>query len=245
MKFIPTRLSPWRASLWGLGIAAALTAPLAQAKDCGCSDLPTMIEELAQYEFLQKTFKGYADYTPSSFLTIGDMQQAAQSQMNTAFYGNQAAPAAGTTNGAHAALGTDIHDASCPIVEYLYDKHGNKIVDQKGEHKTRVADETKYNPTQCAGRTRADFAHERAHVATCQNLVASGKSNLWNRLSFFAGDDAAAYKAGADVLRAEIKPLASKCGWDTSTKNRLPNVQEAQDLAKKAAKARPKKRRKK
>jgi hypothetical protein len=74
--------------------------------------------------------------------------------------------------------------------------------------------------------------------------VQTNKTNLWSRLSFFAADDAAAYKAGADVLREEIKPLAQKCGWDNSTKNRLPNLQEAQDLAKRAAKARPKRRKK-
>jgi hypothetical protein len=231
-----------RASLWGLGIAASITTPLAQARDCGCGDLPGMVQELAQYEFLQKKFQDYADYTPTSFLTITDMQQAATNQMNAAFYGTTAS--AGTSSGAHAALGTDIHDASCPILEYLYDKKGRAILDKDGNQKSKIADEKTYNPSQCSGRTRADFAHERAHVATCQRLVQTNKTNLWSRLSFFAADDAAAYKAGADVLREEIKPLAQKCGWDNSTKNRLPNIQEAQDLAKRAAKARPKRRKK-
>jgi hypothetical protein len=231
-----------RASLWGLGIAASAATPIVQARDCGCGDLPGMINELAQYEFLQKTFQGYADYMPTSFLTITQMQQAAQNQMNSAFYGNNAS--AGTSSGAHAALGTDIHDASCPILEYLYDKKGRALLDKEGNQRTKIADEKTYNPSQCSGRTRADFAHERAHVATCQRLVQSGKTNLWDRLGFFAGDDALAYRAGADALREEIKPLAQKCGWDNSTKNRLPNVQEAQDLAKRAAKARPKRRKK-
>jgi hypothetical protein len=202
-----------------------------------------MIHELAQYEFLEKAFQSYADYVPATFLTIGEMQQAAQTQMNSAFYG-QNSGSTGTTSGAHAALGTDIHDESCPIVEYVYDKKGKAVMNPDGSQKTKPANESTYNPTQCAGRTRADFAHERAHVATCQKLVQSGKSNLWKRLSFFAADDAAAYKAGADVLRNEIKPLAQKCGWDNSTKNRLPNVEEAQQLAKRASKARPKRRRK-
>ena len=237
-----TKISALRASLWGLGLAASITTPLAQARDCGCGDLPGMINELAQYEFLQKKFQSYADYMPAGFLTITEMQQAATNQMNAAFYGNSAA--SGTSSGAHAALGTDIHDASCPILEYLYDKKGNAILDKNGNQKTKIADEATYNPSQCSGRTRADFAHERTHVATCEKLVKSGKSNLWDRLSFFAGDDAAAYRAGADVLRNEIKPLAQKCGWDNSTKNRLPDLKEAQDLAKRASKARPKRRKK-
>ncbi len=232
-----------RASLWGLGIAACITTPIVQARDCGCSDLPGMINELAQYEFLQKKFQSYADYVPARFRTVSDMQQAAQTDMNTAFYGNNTST--GTSSGAHAALGTDVHDTSCPIVEYLYDKKGRPIMDKDGNQKTKIADEKTYNPRQCSGRTRADFAHERAHVASCQKLASSGKSDQWRRLDFFARDDAAAYKAGADVLREEIKPLAQKCGWDNSTKNRLPNVQEAQELAKAAAKARPKKRRRK
>lgn len=232
-----------RASLWGLGIAASMATPLVRAAECGCSDLPGMINELAQYEFLEKKFKGYADYMPARFRSISEMQQDAQNAMNQAFYGNSAST--GTSSGAHAALGTDVHDASCPIVEYLYDKKGRPIMDKDGNQKTKVANEKTYNPKQCAGRTRADFEHERAHVATCQTLVQSGKTDNWRQLEFFARDDAAAYKAGADALRKEIKPLAQKCGWDNSSKNRLPNVQEAQDLAKSAAKARPKKKRRK
>lgn len=240
----PTRKTiALRASLWGLGIAASITTPMVRAAECGCGDLPGMINELAQYEFLQKKFESYADYMPARFRSINDMQQGAQNEMNTAFYGNTTST--GTTDGAHAALGTDIHNASCPIVEYLYDKQGHPIMDKDGEQKTKVADEKTYNPKQCRGRTRADFAHEGAHVATCKALVASNETSKWSRLEFFARDDARAYKAGADALRAEIQPLAMKCGWENSTKNRLPNVQEAQELAKKAAKARPKKRRKK
>lgn len=241
---LPIRCLSWRASLWGLGIAAGLVSPLAQSRDCGCGDLPVMIQELAEHEFMAKVFQGYADRTPGSILTHADLQQAAQQQLNDAFYSTQAGSSAGTTSGAHAALGTDINDSSCPILEYLYDAKGRKVLDKDGKHKTRAVTEETFKTKQCRSRTKADFAHERAHAETCKKLVANGKSHLWDRVSFFAANDAEAYRAGAAVLREEIKSLSGKCGWDSSSKNRLPNVQEAQALAKRAAKARPKKRRK-
>lgn len=226
------------AGLWGL-----LVAPLAQARECGCGDLPVMLTELTQHEYMQKLFQSYADYMPREIQTATELKERAEAQLNAAFYGSNGA-AAGTTHGAHAALGTDIYDPNCPILAYLYDKKGNKVLEKDGSHKAVPATEKSYKTAQCAARTRADFAHERAHQANCLKLVASNKTHLWERLTFFAADDANAYKVGADVLRAEIKTLAANCGWESSTKNRLPNINEAEELAKKAAKARPARRRK-
>lgn len=231
------------ASLWGLGIAASLVAPLAQARECGCGDLPVMLTELTQHEYMQKLFQSYADYMPREIQTPTELKERAEAQLNAAFYGSNGA-AAGTTHGAHAALGTDIYDPSCQILAYLYDKQGNKVLEKDGSHKAVPATEKSYKTAQCAARTRADFAHERAHQANCLKLVASNKTHLWERPTFFAADDANAYKVGADVLRAEIKTLAANCGWESSTKNRLPNIDEAESLAKKAAKARPARRKK-
>lgn len=245
MKRMSATTRARRTGLWALGIVACLTAPLTQARDCGCGDLPTMIQELNEHEFLANVFQRYSDYTPSTILTIREMQTAARDQLNAAFYGEQAGASAGTTSGAHAALGTDVFDATCPILEYLYDSKGKALLNKDGTQRTRPVTEETFKTKQCRGRTRADFAHERSHVANCQKLVASGKTHLWDRLSFFAADDAQAYRAGAAVLREEVKSLTSKCGWDSSSKNRLPNVQEAQQLSERAAKARPKRRKKK
>lgn len=230
--------------IWGFGLAASLTTPLAQARECGCGDLPVMLNELAQHEYMQKLFQGYADYLPRGIETPGQVKDRAQEQFNAAFYGASAGSVAGTTHGGHAALGTDVYDSSCPILAYLYDKKGNKVLNKDGTQTTEPVTEQTYKTSQCSGRTRADFAHERAHQANCRRLVENNKTKLWDSPAFFAGDDANAYKVGADVLRSEIKTLAGTCGWESSTKNRLPDIDEAMQLAKKAAKARPARRRK-
>lgn len=230
------------ASLWGLGLSAGLIAPLGQARECGCGDLPAMLNELTQLEYMQKLFKGYSEYMPYGIQTHTELKERAEAQLNTAFYGDNAAT--GTTGGAHAALGTDIYDPNCPILAYLYDKKGNKVLNKDGTHKAVPATEKSYKPNQCAARTRADLAHERAHQDHCLKLVANNKTHLWDRLTFFAADDSEAYKAGAEVLRTEFRSLAAKCGWENSTKNRLPNINEAEELAKQAAKARPARRKK-
>jgi hypothetical protein len=231
-----------RTGIWGLGLAASLAMPLAQARDCGCNDLPAMIQELTEYEYMQKLFKSYADYMPYEIQNSTELKDRAQAQLNAAFYSGAVA---GTTHGAHAALGTDIRNATCPILSYVYDKKGNKVLNKDGTPKLEAVTEKTYRTSQCSGRTRADFAHEQSHVDKCRELVKNNKTHLWDRLTFFAQDDADAYRAGADVLRTEIKTLASTCGWESSTKNRLPDFDEAHELVKKAAKARPARRKKK
>jgi len=233
-----------KAFLIGLGIAASLAVPLAQARDCGCADLPAMVTDLTQHEFLQKLFQGYADYMPRGIQTPADVQARAQAQFNEAFYPKNGA-VAGTAHGGHAALGTDLNDPKCPIVMYLYDKKGQPLRDKDGRHRTKPVTERTYKTQQCSGRTRADFAHERAHVANCLKLVETNRTHLWDSPEFFARDDANAYRVGADALRSEIGTLARNCGWDSSTRNRLPNREEAEALAKQAAKARPSRNKKK
>lgn len=243
-RFITTGLwglGIWRLGTWGLGIAAILAAPLAQARECGCGDLPVMLKELTEHEYNQKLFQGYADYMPYSVQNTDELKALAEKQFNAAFYSEAVA---GTTQGGHAALGTDVRDPTCPILSYVYDKKGRKVLGKDGKPKLAPVTEQTYRTSQCAGRTKADFAHENAHVENCRKLVASNKVATWDNLTFFARDDANAYKVGADVLRSEIRSLAATCGWESSTKNRLPDFDEAEALAKKAAKARPARRKK-
>lgn len=220
-----------------LGMQAQAAAP------CGCKDLPMMVSEINEQEFLQKLFEKWSGYMPVEILTTSDLVDRATQQFNDAFYGDKGA-AAGTAHGGHAAMGTDLESATCPIVEYLYDKKGKPLKNPDGTQKTTPVTEETFKTKQCASMVKYTFAHERAHQATCLALVASGRQKMWKSPEFFAGDDAKAYKAGLDVLRSETEALASKCGWESSTKNRLPNLDEAKALAQRAAKARAPKRKK-
>lgn len=227
-----------------LGLAASLTASLAAARDCGCGDLPQMTRELTEQEFLEKKFRDFSDYMPRGIETPTQLQDRVQADFNAAFYPNNGANSAGTTHGGHAHMGTDLNDATCPIVLYLYDSKGRALRDKDGAHRTRPVSEATFPGKQCKALVNFAFAHERSHQATCLRLVESGRTKSWESPSFFARDDASAYQAGADALRQEIKSLAGMCGWENSTKNRLPNIDEARDLARRAAKARPARRRK-
>jgi hypothetical protein len=227
-----------------LSVATSLIALPVIARDCGCSDLPQMTRELTEQEFLQKKFQDWSEYMPRGIENTSQLRERAQTEFNAAFYSNNGSSAAGTTHGGHAHMGTDLTDASCPLVLYLYDSKGRALLDKNGDQRTRPVSEENFPGRQCAALVNFAFVHERVHQATCLKLVESGRTKSWESPAFFARDDASAYRAGADALRSDIKSLAGKCGWESSAKNRLPNVDEAKELAKRAAKARPARRRK-
>lgn len=229
--------------LCGLAAGAALFASNTYAAaPCGCKDLPVLVKELTEQQFLQQLFAKWSVYMPREITTTASLRDHAVQQFNDAFYGTGAA--AGTASGGHAAYGTDLESAECPIVQYLYDAKGRPLKNKDGTQKTVPVTEETVKTKECASLVNYLFAHERAHQVTCQNLVKNGKTNLWKSPEFFAADDAKAYQAGIDVLREELKNLAGKCGWESSTKNRLPNLDEAKDLAKRAAKTVTSRRRK-
>ena len=230
--------------LLALALLGSLATTLASARDCGCGDLPQMTRELTEQEFLQKKFQDWSAYMPREIQTTTQLQERAQADFNAAFYANNGATSAGTTHGGHAHMGTDLKDPTCPLVLYLYDAKGRALRDKNGEQRTRPVAEANFPGKQCTALVNFAFAHERAHQATCLKLVQSGRTQSWQSPAFFARDDANAYKVGAEALRNEIRALAGKCGWDNSTKNRLPDANEAKELAKRAAKARPARRRK-
>jgi hypothetical protein len=222
--------------LIGLAAAAALIAPDAfGAAPCGCKNLPQMVQELNEQQFLQRLFSRWSVYMPLGIETIGDLVDHATVQFNDAFYGGSGA--AGTASGGHAAFGTKFRDANCPIVQYLYDKKGRPLKNKDGTQKTVPVSEKTLQTKDCASIVDYLFAHERSHQATCKNLVKQGKTALWDNPEFYAADDAKAYQAGIDVLSKEIASLAGKCGWNSSSKNRLPDLDQAKKLAKRAAKA--------
>jgi hypothetical protein len=231
--------------LVGLLCTVAFVASGAHAATpCSCKDLPVMVQELTEQQFLQQLFAKWEGYTPRAVETPAQLIELATQQFNDAFYGDKGSAAAGTANGGHAAFGTDLESNTCPIVQYLYDNKGKPLKNRDGTQKTVPIDEKSLKTKECDSLVKYAFAHERSHQATCLNLVKNGTTNLWKSPGFFAGDDAKAYQAGIDVLREDTKTLAGKCGWDNTTQKRLPNLDEAKDLAKRAAKTIPSRKRK-
>lgn len=221
----------------GITVVAALLATESEAAaPCGCKDLPAMIKELNEQQFLQQLFTKWADYMPSEIVTTSDLVDHATQQFNDAFYSRRGRSVAGTANGGHAAFGTDLESKTCPIVQYLYDAKGKPKKNDDGTQMTQPVTEENLQTKECESFVKYEFAHERSHQATCLKLVADKDTWSWKNPVFFAHDDAKAYQAGIDVLREETKTLAGKCGWDNSTKNRLPDLNEAKKLAKRASK---------
>lgn len=230
-------------TLVALALTIVAMSGAAEAAPCGCKDLPTMVRELNEQEFLKNLFSQWAAYMPREILTTNDLVSRATREFNQTFYSGSGGAAAGTTHGGHAHMGTNFRDPTCPIVTYHYDRRGRPVRNRDGSHRTSPVDESTYKTKQCDAMVAYTFAHERHHQQTCLKLVAQGRTEMWDRPGFFAQNDADAYQAGIDVLRREIQALAGRCGWERSTKDQLPNVEQAQDLARRATQSRPPRRR--
>ena len=196
-----------------------------KAPPCGCDDLATVEQQLRDQEFLYGLFSEWSGYLPGSILTTADMQERAVTLLQLTFYGVKSQAPQKDTSGARADLGTILTDASCPIVLYHY-KDGKPVMVPKNPipkgqkpppdvelvQETSPITEDKYEPNgQCAALVHYTFAHERQHVASCKAQFAANKVDQWARPQFFAADDAKAYKAGIDVLRAERDKLRRQC----------------------------------
>jgi len=207
-------------------LAMAVPAQAAtKAAPCGCDDLPTVEQQLRDQEFLHGLFSEWSAYLPGSILSTADMQERAVNLLQLTFYGAKSQAPQKDTSGARAELGTILTDESCPIVLYHY-KDGKPVMvpktpipkGQKPPPEVELVQETspiteeQYHPKgQCAALVRYTFAHEQQHVASCKAQFAAGKVELWKKPQFFAADDAKAYQAGIDVLRAELDRLHRQC----------------------------------
>ncbi len=222
-----------------------LTSAADKTKDgmppsCACKNLPAMVKEIIEQEFLQKLFFSWNDYMPSNINDIETMQSRAAELMQQQF--NPKAPKnnAGTANGAHAELGTDFRSPGCTIGAFQYDAKGNPVKDSNGDPVVAPQTEEEYMKSQkktCEALARYPYIHEQYHEKTCKELNAAGKQSKWDSLEFFARNDSEAYKAGIDYLRQQTKDLALSCGWQGSTgPNAVPTPKDAKKLAKKGGK---------
>ncbi len=207
---------------------------------CTCKNLPAMVKEIIEQEFLQDLFFSWNDYLPSDINDIATMQNRATQLMQQHF--NPKAPKnnAGTANGAHAELGTDFRSPGCTIGAFQYDVKGNPVLDNNGDQVVTPQTEEEYMKSQkktCEALARYPYVHEQYHEKTCKDLNAAGKQSKWDSLEFFARNDSEAYKAGVDYLRQQTKALALSCGWQGSTgTNAVPTPKDALKLAKKGGK---------
>lgn len=257
MKTRPVRLHPLSLSLVLLSLpTAALAAPPA----CTCKDLPAMVKEIIEQEYLGDKFRQWSEYLPIGLTTPGRVQAKAQAEFNAQFYPKGAgASAAGTQDGGHAALGTNYQSEGCDIGVYQYDKNGKPLnkegkqivpLDDAGkpeggrkppkdnEHYLKPMTEEQYMKSgkQCEALMRYPWIHEQHHQNTCKTLKAEGREKAWDSMTFFTRNDAESYKAGADYLRAQTRKLALSCGWEGSTgENAVPPPERAKELASKGA----------
>ncbi len=237
---------------------------LADPRPCTCKDLPALVKEIIEQEYLRDLFRKWSSYTPREFLQAADMQDRAKADFNDHFYPKKPGKSAAAQDGGHAALGTLYESEDCGIGEFQYNKNGEAInkkaepivqdlnankgpdgkpkrkVPKDNEHWLKPISEKDYlnEPTKsCDALVRYAWKHEEVHQKTCQNLRAQGRTQMWNSLDFFAGNDADAYKAGTDYLRQATKQLALDCNWEGSTgDNAVPTPKRAKELSKNAAK---------
>lgn len=191
--------------------------------DCGCDQLPRIELEIAEQEYLQKLFSQWAAYMPATVLTTQNMRDRADTLFNLTFYGAPVESPHATGSGGGAAFGTLYDQPDCPLVRYVYDRKGRKVMvespDSQKEHrqppeyiqKTEPVTEDTYRSKECRALLHYGFVHELHHQKTCENNRDSGQQARWSNLTYYANEDAQAYAAGLKVLQEERARLRQKC----------------------------------
>jgi hypothetical protein len=211
-------------ALVGFVALAALIPSLANAarKPCDCANLEQIEREITEQEFLLKMFTQWTEYLPAALRTPEDVRERANMNFLLTFYGAPSQRPDIEGAGAGGAFGTLYKQPGCPLVEYLY-KDGKPHMVETAESKrekrnppelewaTKPTSEAKYKSKQCKALVHYAFVHERSHQATCHRLQNEHRESQWDQPLFFIQDDAAAYKAGLEVLYAERDRLEAKC----------------------------------
>jgi hypothetical protein len=204
-----------------------------------CKDLPMLEEQFFQQEFLRKAFQEYLDWKLPSIPKGSDASatQAMVDQITAAFTAFLNSPAGGGGGSGGAELGTD--NDTCKLVYYVKGPDGKNIIDPKTKkEKTLPFDEKEYRKKNCAAIADYLLAHENQHVADCKNDHKD--LSQWQN---YAAADVRAYANGIRNLRKSIAKLASKCGWQGSTRKTkqdsqgeeaevIPTMAEVKELAK-------------
>lgn len=187
----------------------ALLATLASAQDypkrCDrCEDLPRLMQELKEQEWLRSKFYQYSPWEKGYQLTASDVEDL-QGRVQGAFNGWQKSPKGGGGVG-EPTMGTN--PDTCKLVFY--------VKDTDGKTSTQPYDEAQMKARYCPTVLAYMLAHEASHQRTCRALGAKNKGFL-SRPEFVAADEVKAYEEGIRVLEKAINDLANKCKEEGTT----------------------------
>lgn len=174
-----------------------------------CEDLPRLLQELKEQEWLRDKFHDYSPWS-SYQLSAADVTEL-QDKVRRGFTEWLHTPQGGSGGEGAPAMGTD--PATCKLVFYVKGADGKTTIKPYDEK----AMKQQYCPTVLAFM----LAHEAAHQRTCRALGAKQKAFL-TRPEFVAADEVKAYEAGIRVLEKAINDLADRCKEEgTTVKYRL------------------------
>ena len=168
-----------------------------------CEDLPKLMQELKEQEWLRDKFLEFSPW--SSYQRLASDVSELQSKVLTAFNTWEKSPSGGGGTG-EPTMGTN--SDNCRLVFYVKGADGKTTI-QPYDDKAMKA---RYCPAVLAYLK----AHEASHQRTCSDLGAQHKGFL-TRPEFVAADEVKAYEAGIKVLEKAINDLAKKCKEEGTT----------------------------
>jgi len=193
-----------------------------------CEDLPKLMNELKEQEWLRDKFWSYTRFSDYQYVApdVATLYCRVQCAMNE-WMGKTPCPpgkcsgkaadkgeSGASEDGAAPEMGTD--PDTCQVVMYVKGKDG-----KRKKVPFNRAEKEKHD---CPAIVDYLLAHENAHVKTCQALKRSGKSALFSNPEFVALDEVKAYEAGIKSLERAINALAKKCNQQgTRVKYNLPD----------------------
>lgn len=164
-----------------------------------CEDLPLLMKELKEQEWLRDKFFHYSPWEKGYQLSASDVDDL-QAQVQKAFNAWLKTPAGGGGGAGEPTMGTNPED--CKLVFYVKDEKGNTSIQPYDEKQMKQ----RYCPTVLAFM----LAHEGSHQRTCRALGAKNKGFL-KLAEFVAADEVKAYETGIRALEKAINDLAKKC----------------------------------
>lgn len=191
-----------------------------------CEDLPKLLQELKEQEWLREKFWSYTRFSDYQYIAadVGTMYCQVTCAMNK-WLGKEPCPpkkcdqprksseVCGSGGGAGMDMGTDPDTCRLYMCKLEKDGKRHKVPYNRADKLTQ----------DCADIVDYLEAHEKSHQKTCQALKAKGQSAFFDKPEFTALDEVKAYEAGIKALEKAINALADKCKTEgTRVRYRLP-----------------------
>lgn len=183
-------------------------------KSCDqCEDLPLLMKELKEQEWLRSRFYTFSPWEKVYQLSASDVKDL-QTHVQNDFNAWLKTPQGGGGVG-EPTMGTNPED--CKLAFFVKDANGKTT--------TLPYDEKQMKQRFC--KTILDYmlAHEASHQRTCRALGAKQKAFL-GLPEFVAADEVKAYEAGIKVLEKAINALAARCKEKGTTATYLLNLNQ-------------------